>query len=313
MNMNNNTNNFDDLFTGTGEGSEVKNERSDQAFDREAWAERKKQERADAYALVDEGTEEIAANPEHFRSYLDVQARFDRYSVTNAVLIEKQMPDAVKLADFNTWKEAGVSINKGESSIMIFEPGKEYIRDDGTKGVSMNVKKVFDISQTDAVRAAEQKKPDDRAVIKALISASPYRVVMDNEKTEKRPAVYEADTKLIYIRQGMSANNIVRSLSQEIATAKFADKGLDRNGSAFYSYCTAYIVCQRNGFDTRDYNFDRVPDLIFKGMEPKAVREHLSAIRDMANGISQDMNRVLNSLAKGAASRSEAARTEAAR
>lgn len=36
-----------------------------------------------------------------FQPYLDVQARFDRYSVSNAVLIAAQCPEATRLADFD--------------------------------------------------------------------------------------------------------------------------------------------------------------------------------------------------------------------
>ena len=306
--MNENNNNFDDLFAPDAEGYAADYGMDSQPFDKDAWAERKQKERADMYALVDEGTEAIASDPEHFKSYLNVQARFDRYSVTNAILIEKQMPDAAKLADFDTWKASKVNIKKGENAISIFEPGNEYTREDGSTGVSVNIKKVFDISQTTAKPAPAKHNNDMRTVIKALISASPCAVVMDSEKTEQKAAVYSPEANVIYIRQGMSGENIFRALSQEAAVAKFAAKGLDRSSCAFYTYCTAYILCERNGFDTTGYNFDRVPDVIFKGMEPKAVREQLTSIRDMANSISQDMSRALEAIERSSKNRDEAAR-----
>ena len=81
-----------------------------------------------------------------FQSYLDVQARFDRYSVGNAVLITAEKADATQLSDFKGWKNNGVFIKKGESGIVLLEPGEEYTRTDAV-GVSYNSKKVFDISR----------------------------------------------------------------------------------------------------------------------------------------------------------------------
>ena len=78
-----------------------------------------------------------------FRAYLDVQARFDLYSVSNAILIAAQCPEATKLADFDTWKADGVYVKRGQDAISILEPGKEYTRQkDGSTGVFCNVKKV---------------------------------------------------------------------------------------------------------------------------------------------------------------------------
>ena len=290
-------NSFDDLFAANGGNTADNINTASTPFDKEAWAERKQQERADVYALVDEGTEAIASSPEHFKAYLDVQARFDRYSVTNAILIAKQMPDATRLADFDTWKAANMNIKKGESSISIFEPGKEFTRDDGTTGINVNVKKVFDVSQTTAKPTPEAPKPDARTAIKALISVSPCPVKMDNERVGNRSCAYDPAEKVIFIKKGMDGNDILRVLTQEVAAAKFAEKGMDRRSCAFYTYCSSYVLGERFGFDTGKYDFDRVPEHL-KGMEPKEIRSQLAAIRDMANSISQDMTRAIDNLEK---------------
>ena len=71
-----------------------------------------------------------------FQQYLDVQAKFDRYSVTNALLIQAQMPEATKLKSFDGWKETGASIRKNAKGISILEPGEEYWRENGAVGTS---------------------------------------------------------------------------------------------------------------------------------------------------------------------------------
>lgn len=136
--------NFDDIFVS--QPQEETEGQSFTSFDKDEWAAQKKQERENAFALIDETAQHMTNDGELFQSYLDVQAHFDRYSVGNAILITAQKPDATQLADFKGWKDNGVYIKKGESGIVLLEPGEEYTKDDGSIGVSYNSKKVFDIS-----------------------------------------------------------------------------------------------------------------------------------------------------------------------
>ena len=160
--------NYDDLF------APQSDQREDATFDRDAWAAKKQQEREGVYLMIDTFADEMSGDGSLFQTYLDVQARFDRYSVSNAILIAAQCPEATKLADFDHWKESGVYVKRGADAITILEPGKEYEKDDGSTGVSYNVKKVFDISQT---RAGQQPAPtvarDERLLLKALMNNAP--------------------------------------------------------------------------------------------------------------------------------------------
>ena len=62
--------------------------------------------------MIDETAQRMANDGSRFQSYLDVQARFDRYSVGNAVLITAQKADATQLSDFKGWKNNGVILNE---------------------------------------------------------------------------------------------------------------------------------------------------------------------------------------------------------
>ena len=71
---------------------------------------------------------------ETFRQYLEVQARFHRYSWHNSMLILSQRPDASRVAGFKAWQKLGRHVCKGERGIMIFAPRpyrKEVERDNG--------------------------------------------------------------------------------------------------------------------------------------------------------------------------------------
>ena len=107
--------NYDDIFNAS--QPKESEEKSFTPFDKDEWAAQKKQERENAFAMIDETAQHMANDGALFQSYLDVQAHFDRYSVGNALLITAQKPDAKQLADFKGWKDNGVYIKKGESGI----------------------------------------------------------------------------------------------------------------------------------------------------------------------------------------------------
>ena len=284
-------NNFDDIL----ESSAAKNNLNDQPFDKDAWAEKKQAERQAVYEMADAAAAEVCADGEKFRAYLDTQTRFDRYSVTNALLILAQMPEATQLKDFDGWKDAGASIKRQQKGISILEPGEEYTREDGTIGTSYNVKKVFDISQTTA-RAKVQPtvSVDDRLLLKALIHHPPVPIQMVDELPGNMGALYDHDQQVIFVRRGMDAPNIFRSVSMELAHAEIAAAREDytRDSAAFSAYCASYMLCRKNGVDVRGYDFGSLPESL-RESDPQTQRAALSEIRDTAAGISARMSRVL--------------------
>lgn len=293
--------NFDDLFSGTKQESK---KTETPAFDKEAWAEKKQQERNEVYAMLDEAIGELTSDGECFKDYLNVQSIFNRYSVSNALLITYQNNEATRLADFDTWKESGISVQKGETSIRILEPGKEYTRDDGTTGVSMNVKHMFDISQTDAEpRRRQPMQYDERKLLKALIQTSPCDIVGTDTLPQNINAAYIPGKNIIQIRKGMSAQEIFSNLSDCIAGAKAEQKNIAVDERSFTSRCVSYIVSGKFGMDVGDYSFDDVKS-VFAGKEPKQIRETLEKVRDTANEIGLAMEKALDE--KNKSDRSEA-------
>lgn len=181
--------NFDDLFT-TPTATETQSDRPQ--LTKEEYAAKKKAERDSLYALADEMAQEVMRDGEAFRGFLDVQARFDRYSATNALLIYAQNDEATRLRDFDGWKERGIYVRKNETGISILEAGDSYVTEDGRTGYYYNVKKVFDISQTDAKRQRQpQVHYDDRLLLSALIAKRPVPIEMAD--SVQNGAVYDYD------------------------------------------------------------------------------------------------------------------------
>jgi len=59
---------------------------------------------------------------DRFRLFLSTMAKFHDYSIGNLILIAIQKPDATRVAGFNTWKELGRWVKKGEKGISILAP-----------------------------------------------------------------------------------------------------------------------------------------------------------------------------------------------
>ena len=107
-------------------------------FDKAEWAAQKQAQRKEAYELIDNTCAEMMISGDSFRQYLDVQGRFDRYSVANAILVSAQMPEATQLKDCNTWKQSRVYVNKDAQKVVILEPSRNI--------PVMTVQKVFPIT-----------------------------------------------------------------------------------------------------------------------------------------------------------------------
>lgn len=287
-------NNLDDLFRQEATGHSSTNS-SEQPFDKEAWVQKKHELRQWAYETIDAATISISRSGDEFQRYLDVQSRFDRYSVSNALLILTQRPEATRIADFDSWKEQGVFNRRKETGFYILEPGEEYRREDGSTGISYNLKKMFDIAQTTANPKREQPTyPDDRVRIKALMDRAPVPIVIGDAMPPETHAFYQPDMRNIVIRRGLDAGDIFRSLAQELAHADLdrGDGRYSRSYFTFHAYCASYMLCKQFGVDTSSFRFHRVQEKL-KDIEPQQIRAELAVMKDTAHDMARRMNRML--------------------
>lgn len=258
--------------------------------------------RNQCYEMSEQMTAAVATDGKVFRQYLDLQSRFDRYTVNNVLLILAQKPEAEKIGDYGYWREQGIYIKRQErkNPILILEPGKEYEREDGSIGTYYNAKKVYDVSQTatgdNPKQEAAVERVTENQLIRALVSSPPAAIVATEpeQMPEGKGAVFEPEEACIYVRKGMDAQDIFRSLTPELVLAGFADgdRDYDRNEDAFHAYCAAYMLCKKYGIDTTGFDFRETPDF-FEGMEPQEVRGELSKAREAANHISARMEKIL--------------------
>ena len=271
-------------------------ERLQESFDKDTWLKQKQKDRNDAFASIDSEVEKFA-DIDKFNTYLNVQSRFDKYSVGNAVLIAASKPEAEKLADAKTWQKNGVYIKKGERGITILEPSKEFKREDGSTGVNYNAKKVFDISQTTAeIKSQEPKNYDISKIISSLIQSSPVNVCRSSILPDDKNVYFNSRDNAIVIREGIPAEEIVRELSKEIVSLRVgSEKTAEEGTTALRAYAVSYIVCKRYNIEPPGSDFK---SKLFDGLNAHAIRSELGKIRSEANSICNNIDRQLKPKAK---------------
>lgn len=300
-------NSIDDIFEAQTKRQQVAQTKA-KPFDKEVWAASKKQERDAAFAFINDTAVKLSGSDELLKTYLDVQSRFDRYSVGNALLIAAQMPEATKLADFDTWKQNDVFVSKGSTAIMLLEPCEEYAKEDGTTSVLWNVKKVFDISQTKAERQEPPKVSlDEKLMLRALINNAPCAMELSPQMAEPFNALYNPDKKTIMLRRGLDAVTIFRDLSNELALAHMDDGGFSRSENQFTANCASYILCRRSGVPVNSFSFEHKPE-DFSKMDGQSIRNELEKVRNVSNRITSDMRQYLEANDRSARAKTENAR-----
>lgn len=246
--------------------------------------------------MNDDAANEVVASLGNYKMYLDTQARLDRYSAINTLLIFHQFPNATKLKSFEDWRSDNVKINKGAKSISILEP-VEYVRNDGSSGIAYNVKKMFDVSQTSANSNDSQGfNVSPKEFIVTFLENSGMEVESKNDLPyEGLIAYFDEHDQKIYLKSGVGdvvllANHIAR----EVSLAEFAnkDENYERSMYAQKANSVAYMLCKKYGVEIKDLKFDRLPQEL-NAKEPKEIKAELTQMR---NTLSEMNNRLSDAL-----------------
>ena len=266
-------------------------------FDKSAWIEKKQQERQEVYDLMDKTADEVKTDINKYKQYLDVQGRFDKYSVGNALVISASLPNATQLKEFDDWKEIGAFIKKGENGIKILEPGDPYTRADGSSGISYNVKKMFDISQTTSNQKTKTISYDDRVKLTALLKDCPVDIkAVDEIPNSNNVVEWNEEDNALYVRRGGETTEIFKQLAKELTRV-----GLEETGNSeldnFKCVSTSYMLCKKYGIDVSNININSIPEA-FKNMSASEVRNELTSMRSAMEDINTRMSAYFETLSK---------------
>lgn len=254
----------------------------------EEWKEKKQAEKEAVYQMIDDTALSVVQDGDKFKAFLDTQARLDRYSAANALLIYNQYSQATQLKDFNDWAEEKVSISKGAKSISILEP-VEYTKNDGSTGISYNVKKVFDVSQTKGKQTpAPTLNRDPQALVAIMIDTSPVNVEVASELPHPQMgAYYDNEKQTLFVKKDIGDSvALCQCVAQELGHAQLSinSDAYSRRDMGFQAMCVGYMLCKKYGVDTKNFAIERIPDE-WKNKEPKEIRAELSKTRTAMNEI----------------------------
>lgn len=253
-----------------------------------------------------------------YKQFLNVMAKFPRYSVNNTMLIMMQRPDAQLCQSFTGWKQMGRYVKKGEKGISILAPAPYKIEREQTKldekgrpvfdadgepvkeKVEVTIRafkvvKTFDLSQTDG-KELPTIGPSELVgniegypkLLQALQEISPVPVSFELIDGDAK-GFYHLEDKKIVVQDGMSEVQTIKTLLHEMAHEKLHDKDnvpeakdISRNGKEVEAESVAYIVCQHYGINTSDYSFSYVAGWS-EGKETPELKASLDKIRQTAS------------------------------
>jgi len=251
------------------------------------------------------GVEDIQ-DSHQFRLFLTTMAKFHDYSIGNQILIMIQKPEATRVAGFNTWKDLGRWVKKGEKGIAILAPvmppkGKATCPECGaevprkarfcpecghgletTSEIDMEqpryfrVVHVFDLSQTEGEDLPEFEIP-----------------VLTGEANEELFADLLTHMKRrggIWVRPEEPRAQQLKTLLHEIA--HYYSEGvfhIPRADAETIAESAAFVVGSHFGFDTGVRSF---PYVALWAQDRKILENNLGAIRRVSTTIIEALEEV---------------------
>ena len=270
---------------------------------------------------LENGVKELYAS-DNYAQYITAMAKFHHYSFGNALLILFQRPQATQVAGYNTWKQLGRQVKRGEKGIMILAPcnfraslerekidpltGQALLGPDGkplTEKVKIapnrfKIAHVFDLSQTEGrelpqigVSELTGDVADYTGIYNRLTALSPLPVLQEDFQRSAKGYTSFTENRIV-VKPGMSQVQTIKTLVHEIAHAKLhkPDDILDvprpgeRRRKEVEAESIAYVVCQHFGIDTTDYSLAYVAGWS-KGRELTELKGSLNIIHATAGEI----------------------------
>ncbi len=251
---------------------------------------------------------------DEFRRWLDMMARFHKYSWGNCLLIATAMPDATLVAGFTTWKKLGRSVRKGEKAIRIFAPcpvrrrrpemaAEVGDKDEEVPAVYFKVACVFDVSQTEGTELSEFDVPEVRADAGHMLRAAD-QVAAGRGITVKYSSLGQGHYGVsrggtVEIDPSHSTGQQVKTLFHEVAHERLhqAPDGkrspdITRSAAELEAEAVAYVVCRHFGLDV-ELRAGRY--ITMWGGDSKALAGSLSRISEAAKGLIEEMEAVITS------------------
>jgi len=240
-----------------------------------------------------------------FRLFLTTMSKFRDYSIGNQILIMLQKPDAARVAGFNTWKDLGRWVRKGEKGIAILapvmppkpKPGEreqdetEAEAEIEPRPVHFKVVYVFALSQTEGKPLPEFEVP----VLSGEANENLFADLLAHMKQRGVSVDFEPRPSLdpgikgffsqagIWVRPEEPRAQQLKTLLHEIA--HYYSEGvfhIPRADAETIAESAAFVVGTHFGFDTGVRSF---PYVALWAKDKKVLENNLGAIRRVSTTI----------------------------
>jgi len=249
-----------------------------------------------------------------FRLFLTTMAKFHDYSIGNQILIMIQKKDAIHVAGFNTWKDLGRWVQKGETGIAILAPvmpprptcpkcgarlpkGVRFCPVCGAPVEEVEIEAprffkvvyVFDIAQTEGKPLPEFEVP----VLTGEVNEELFTKLLALMKGKGVPVSFESQPHQdpgikgqyspatgIWVRPEEPRAQQLKSLAHEIA--HYYSEGvfrIPRQDAETIAESAAFVVGAHYGFDTGVRSF---PYVALWAQDKKVLEKNLGDIRKVA-------------------------------
>ena len=269
---------------------DVINNANSNSYNKEEWKKKKQEQLQNAYNMIEEATEELKNDSSFFKSYLDVQSRFDKYTVRNALLLTKQLPNATQLKDYNGWKEAKVNFKtRYPKRVVILEPGEAYTNKEGKKVTPIYSKEVIDISETNL--KPNSRTYDKKLILQSLLHNAPADIKAVDSLEDGKMCNWDKENNVIYVCRSEDYNLVISSVAKELANINLYEN--TNNYDQVQAECISYMICKKYGIDTELENIDKL-SLRFSNMESKDIKDELSNMKNVFEDINNNIGQYLD-------------------
>jgi antirestriction protein ArdC len=236
-------------------------------------------------------------------TYLNVMARFHKYSFRNCLLIAMQRSGATRVAGYRKWQELGRHVKKGEKGIAILAPmvykqnaeeqatrngsGEEASVSDSAKVVrGFRVVHVYDVEQTDGKPLPEFATVDGDAgdwlgKLEHVIRAAGIELEYQDDLGGAE-GVSTGGT--ISVLSGLSDAKSVLVLLHECAHERLhkGDRRKETTKRIRETEAVAFVVAQAIGFDAQHHASDYIQ--LYNG-DAETLQESMEFIQQTATQI----------------------------
>lgn len=259
-------------------------------YDKEAYKQKKKEQLESAYRTIDESVNKIKTDSSFFKEYLDVQSKFDVYSSRNALLIASQLPNAIQLKDYKSWKEENALFKtKYPKRIIILEPSKQYITKDDKRISNINAKEVIDISETN--QKVNTKSIDKKIILQALLHECPVEIKAKDSLESGKVCEWNTDDKVIYVAKSDDYDLTISSIANELVKINLYEDTQEFDEDK--SKCIGYMLCKKYGIDVSLNNAENMINR-FKDMESKDVLNELTSMKEIYSDINSRVSQYID-------------------